>query len=106
MTCTSMRRQDRRILRRATRVLSLNAISSFSIPLNIAPTNAPLNSARQDGLVLSLPITINDVEKELNMFEGDEPMDVISVFCEDNMPDEGTACVDQLLLVVQGKLAT
>lgn len=59
----------------------------------------------QDGVVLSLPISVDDVEMELTIFEDDEPADVIFAFCKENMPDAGTACVDQLILVVQDKLA-
>lgn len=54
--------------------------------------------------MLSLPITVDNMEMELTIFEGDEPMDVIQAFCKENMPDEGSVCVEQLLLVVKGEL--
>lgn len=53
--------------------------------------------------MLSLPITVDNVQKELVIFDGDEPIDVVIAFCEKNMPEEGEACVNQLLRVVQDK---
>eukprot|EP00752_Nemacystus_decipiens_P002123 g2026.t1 len=55
-------------------------------------------------VLLSLPITVDNVEKELAIFEGDEPMDVVLEFCRDNMPGEA-ACADELIGVVVNKIA-
>lgn len=55
--------------------------------------------------MLSLPITVDNVHKELEIFDGDEPIEVVLAFCEENMPEEGAACADQLLRVVQDKFA-
>lgn len=54
-------------------------------------------------MLLSLPITVDNMQKELTIFEGDEPMDVVLAFCRDNMPGEG-ACADELLALVQDKI--
>lgn len=53
--------------------------------------------------MFSLPITVDNVEKELTIFEGDEPIDVVLAFCRDNMPGEG-ACADELFTVVQDRI--
>eukprot|EP00904_Undaria_pinnatifida_P000723 jgi/Undpi1/10651/HiC_scaffold_29.g13101.m1 len=59
----------------------------------------------QDGdLMLSLPIAIDDVRKELVIHAGDEPTEVVLTFCAENMPDEGEDCVDYLLREVRAKL--
>lgn len=55
-------------------------------------------------VLLSLPITVDNVEKELTIFEGDEPMDVVLEFCRDNMPGEA-GCADQLIGVVVDKIS-
>eukprot|EP00903_Cladosiphon_okamuranus_P012988 g12119.t1 len=55
-------------------------------------------------VLLSLPITVDDVEKELSIFEGDEPMDVVLEFCRDNMPGEA-GCADELIGVVADKVS-
>lgn len=54
--------------------------------------------------MLSLPITVDDVEKELSVFEDEEPVEAVHAFCREHMPDEGLACVDQLLSVVEDEL--
>lgn len=54
--------------------------------------------------MLSLPITVDNVQQELVIFDGDEPIEIVLAFCEKNMPDEGAACTDQLLRLVQDKL--
>lgn len=56
-------------------------------------------------MLLSLPITVDNVQKELTVFEGDDPMDVVQVFCMENMPEEGAACADELIHVVQDKIS-
>lgn len=53
---------------------------------------------------MSLPITVDNVEKELTVFEGDEPMDVVLEFCRDNMPGEA-GCADELFGVVADKIS-
>ncbi|CAM9095800.1 unnamed protein product [Ectocarpus fasciculatus] len=55
---------------------------------------------------LSLPITVDNVLKELVIFEGDQPLDVVLAFCRENMPEEGPACADELMHVVQDKIST
>lgn len=55
-------------------------------------------------MLLSIPITVDNVEKELAIFEGDEPMDVVLEFCRDNMPGEA-GCADELIGVVQNKIS-
>lgn len=55
--------------------------------------------------MLSLPIIVDNVEKELVIFEKDDPMEVVLAFCAEYMPDEGAACADQLLRVVGDKMA-
>lgn len=47
---------------------------------------------------------MDNVEKELTIFEGDEPMDVVLEFCRDNMPGEA-GCADQLIGVVVDKIS-
>jgi len=54
-------------------------------------------------ILLSLPITVDNVEKELTIFRGEEPIDVVLAFCRDNMPGEET-CADELLTVVQDRI--
>ncbi len=63
-------------------------------------TQSIVSHLQEDKILLSLPITVDNVEKELTIFEGDEPIDVVMAFCRDNMPGEG-ACTDELLTVVQ-----
>lgn len=55
-------------------------------------------------MLLALPITVDNVEKELAIFEGDEPMDVVLEFCRDNMPGEAS-CADELIGVVLNKIS-
>lgn len=57
-------------------------------------------------MLLSLPITVDNVLNELVIFEGDQPLDVVLAFCRDNMPEEGPACADELIRVVQDKIST
>lgn len=83
-------------------ILTFKAMHIRSI---IDYTRNQFDSSHQAGVVLSLPIAVDNVEMELTILQGDEPMDVIRAFCKENMPDEGTVCVDQLLLVIQDKLA-
>lgn len=54
-------------------------------------------------MLLSLPITVDNVEKELAIFEGDEPMDVVLEFCRDNLPGDA-GCADELIGVVVDKI--
>lgn len=54
--------------------------------------------------MLSLPIAVNDVDKELVIHNSDDPTEMVLAFCAENMPDEGENCVDHLLRVVQDKL--
>lgn len=62
-------------------------------------------NAQEEKVLLSLPITVDNVQKELAIFEGDDPMYVVKVFCRDNMPGEGAACADELIRVVQDKIS-
>lgn len=48
---------------------------------------------------------MDGVQKDIVIFEGDEPMEVVLAFCADNMPDEGAACADHLLQVVQQEMS-
>ena len=61
-------------------------------------------SQEAKALLLSLPITVDNVEKELAIFEGDEPMDVVLEFCRDNMPEE-VGCADELIGVVVDRIS-
>lgn len=54
--------------------------------------------------MLSLPIAVDDVNKELVIRNSDDPTEVVLAFCAENMPDEGEDCVDYLLRAVQAKL--
>ncbi|CAN0177924.1 unnamed protein product [Ectocarpus sp. 4 AP-2014] len=60
----------------------------------------------EENVQLSLPITVDNVLKELVIFEGDQPLDVVLGFCRENMPEEGPACADELIRVVQDKIST
>lgn len=54
--------------------------------------------------MLSLPIAVNDVNKELVIHNNDNPTERVLAFCAENMPDEGEDCVDYLLRAVEEKL--
>lgn len=55
-------------------------------------------------MLLSLPITVDNMEKELVIFEGDDSMDVVLEFCRDNLPGEA-GCADELIGVVLNKIS-
>lgn len=80
-------------------------IENIIPPVRISPPFFLASFSKQDGLLISLPITVDDVPKELMIFEGDEPMEAVLAFCNENMPDEGAACADQLFHVVQDNFA-
>ena len=54
--------------------------------------------------MLSLPIAVNEVNKELVILNSDDPTERVLTFCAENMPDEGEDCVDYLLRAVEDKL--
>lgn len=60
--------------------------------------------SQETKVLLSLPITVDNVEKELAIIEGDEPMDVVLEFCRDNMPGEA-GCADELIGVVADRVS-
>lgn len=62
-------------------------------------------NTQEEMVLLSLPITVDNAQKELTIFEGDDPMDVVQAFCRENMPGEGAACADELIRVVQEKIS-
>ncbi|CAM9889244.1 unnamed protein product [Scytosiphon promiscuus] len=64
-----------------------------------------IEHVREEQVLLSLPITIDDVQKELAIFEGDDPMEAVLEFCRDNMPEEGAACADELMRLVEDKIS-
>lgn len=61
--------------------------------------------ALQDGVVLSLPVMINDIEKDLIIYEDDDSTEAVLAFCSENMSDEADKCADHFLGVVRDKLA-
>lgn len=60
---------------------------------------------QEEQVLLSLPVTVDNVQKELAIFEGDDPMEAVLEFCRDNMPEEGAACADELIAVVQDNIS-
>ncbi|CAM9466084.1 unnamed protein product [Hapterophycus canaliculatus] len=59
----------------------------------------------EEQVLLSLPITVDNVQKELAILEGDDPMEAVLEFCRDNMPEEGAACADELIRVVKDEIS-
>lgn len=71
----------------------------------VLPSSLVCTVAQEEQVLLSLPITVDNVQKELAIFEGDDPMEAVLEFCRDNMPEEGAACADELIRVVQDKIS-
>ena len=55
--------------------------------------------------IASLPVTVDEEDIDLVLYEGQKPEDAVSEFCAKHMPSAGEACNDQLLPHVQRKLA-
>jgi hypothetical protein len=52
----------------------------------------------------TLPITIGDSTKDLVVYEGQNAEDAVVVFCRDNVPEDVSSCIRQLLPTVLAKL--
>lgn len=61
--------------------------------------------APQRRLLVSMPVTVDDAEVHLEIFEGDDAVERVSAFCADNMADSVDSCVRQLTPHVERKLA-
>lgn len=58
----------------------------------------------QSTVLLSLTITVGETEEELSILEDQEPTEAVIAFCEEHLPDEGDACIDHLVRVVEDRL--
>lgn len=58
----------------------------------------------QAEVVAILPVTVNDEEIDLVIHKDEDPSSAVKDFCAENMPDSGSACVNQLLPHVINKL--
>lgn len=54
--------------------------------------------------MLSVPITVDGVEEELMISDGEDPSEAVGLFCAEHMPEEGHGCVEKLLRVVQDEV--
>ena len=85
-----------------------NIPSSISAELSfcndILLESCPLEFHLQGDLAILLPITIDGEQKELAIYENDDPTDAVLAFCAKNMPDEVADCVDDVLASVQDTL--
>ena len=56
-------------------------------------------------VIATLPVTVDEADINLLIYEGQEAMAAVDAFCKEHMAAAGSACVDQLLPHVQRKLA-
>ncbi|CAM9345048.1 unnamed protein product [Ascophyllum nodosum] len=66
------------------------------------PTNDGSTTSSFEDLENSIDV-VNE-EKELAIYENDDPTDAVLAFCAKNMPDEVADCVDDVLASVQDTL--
>ena len=75
----------------------------FVAPAPPAPPS-PEPKSTEPKLLVSLPVTVDDQEIYLQIFEGDDHVQKIQLFCDQYMSDSASSCVSQLTPHVVKKL--
>merc|ERR1719191_350691 len=65
---------------------------------------SPEPKSTEPKLLVSLPVTVDDQEIYLQVFEGEDHMKKIEAFCMQYMADSSSSCVTQLTPHVEKKL--
>ena len=68
------------------------------------PSPEPKATTAEPRLLVSLPVTVDDQEIYLQVFEGDDHTQKIQEFCDQYMADSAASCVSQLTPHVLKKL--
>lgn len=59
-----------------------------------------------DTVLATIPVTIEDKAKNLIVYEGQNPEEAVVSFCRENLPDDVSSCIRQLLSTVLDKIAS
>ena len=68
------------------------------------PAAAEQPPATEPRLLFQMPVTLDDKEVALKIYEGDDPEEVVATFCAEHMASAGDSCMRQLLPHVTKKL--
>ena len=68
------------------------------------PAAAEQPPATEPRLLFQMPVTLDEKEVALKIYEGDDPEEVVATFCAEHMASAGDSCMRQLLPHVTKKL--